>query len=228
MKKNAAVWIIPLAVLLGGCAHKSLNPDALKAIDRPAIVLRAQSAPELSLAERDASQVQRLRGRLNAFQMGERLRSAVIAHLPNVEPWTSIMPSVEVATVLDLLLVQDRAETPRYELLKERGSNTVLEITVKRSGLHYNPKTDKTGFFLEGSARLFHIGGGTLWKAPLALDSTRIPEFPGLIPSELSHDGYFDALNDFLFRLTEAMGAELSAGMPAARPLPGAEGVLDG
>ncbi len=214
MKKHAAAWTIALAVLLGGCAHKSLHPGDLQKVDRPAVVLRALSDPELLLAERDAAQAPRLRGRLNAFQMNERLRSAIIAHLPSAEPWSSIMPGVEVATVLDLLLVQDRAESPRYELLRDKGSNAVLEVTVKRSGLRYNPKTDKTGFFLEGSARLFFIGGGTLWKAPLALDSTRIPEFPGLEPSELSHDGYFDALNDFLFRLTEAMGTELSVGIP--------------
>lgn len=227
MKKNAALWIASFAMLLCGCAHKSLNPAALETIERPAIVLRALRDPELSLAERDASQEPRLRGRLNAFQMNERLRSAVIAHLPNVEPWTSIMPSVEVATALDLLLVQDRAESPRYELLKERGSNTVLEIKVERSGLRYNPKTDKTGFFLEGSARLFHIGGSTLWRAPLALDSTVLPEFPGLVPAELSHDGYFDALNDFLFRLTESMGAELSVGVPIERPTPAVEVIPD-
>jgi len=218
MTKNATLWIVPLALLLGACAHKSLNPEALGTIERPAIVMRAETDPQLALAEKDAAHEKRLRGRLNAFQMNERLRSAIIAHLPNVEPWTSIMPSVEVSTVLDLLLVQDRAESPRYELLKEKGANTVLEVIVERSGLRFNPETGKTGFFLQGRARLFHIGGDTLWKAPLELDSTEIPEFPGLVPAELSHDGYFDAFNDFLFRLTDPMGAELSAGIPIEPP----------
>jgi hypothetical protein len=207
----------PLTSLLAGCAHKQLDPSSLKSIERPAIVLRPLSDPELSLSQADADQTNRLRGRLNAFQISERLRSAIIAHLPSVEPWTSIMPSVEVATVLDLLLVQDKAEKPRYELLQEKGSNTVLEVTVRRCGLRFNAETNKTGFFLEGEARLFHIGGSTLWKAPLNLDSTLLPEFPGLVPAELSHDGYFDALNDFLFRLTDPMGLELAAGLPVQR-----------
>ena len=202
------------AILASGCAHKSLSPAALKTIDRPAIVLRMMSDPELSLSDEDADQVPRLRARINAFQMSERLRSALIHHLPNAEPWTDIMPSVEVATVLETLLVQDKAESPRYELLKQKGSNTVLEIVVNRAGLHFNPKTHKTGFFLDGKARLFHINGSTLWKSPLSLDSTELETFPGLQPRELHHDEYFNALNDFLFRLTEAAGEELAADLP--------------
>ncbi|GEM_PF-1409616 len=216
MNKNFMLLVLALltAILTSGCAHKSLSPSSLKTIDRPAIVLRMLGEPELSLSEQDADQVPRLRARINAFQMSERLRSALIHHLPNVEPWTDIMPSVEVATALDTLLVQDKAEAPRYELLTQKGSNTVLEIVVFRAGLHFNPKTKKTGFFLDGKARLFHINGSTLWKSPLSMDSTELESFPGLQPRELHHDEYFNALNDFLFRLTEAAGNELSADLP--------------
>ena len=159
MNKNFMLLVLALltAILTSGCAHKSLSPSSLKTIDRPAIVLRMLGEPELSLSEQDADQVPRLRARINAFQMSERLRSALIHHLPNVEPWTDIMPSVEVATALDTLLVQDKAEAPRYELLTQKGSNTVLEIVVFRAGLHFNPKTKKTGFFLDGKARLFAL-----------------------------------------------------------------------
>lgn len=222
MKKNKsfllllAIAIVALATFTG-CAHKSLNPESLKDVTRPAIVIRALSDPSLSLSDADAGEVQRLSGRLNGFQMGERLRSAMVHHLPNVDPWTDIMPSVEVSTALDTLLVQDKAESPRYELLAPRGCNTILEVLIEESGLHYNPETKKTGFFLTGKARMFHIDGGTLWKAPFSLDSTTIPEFPGLDPKELHHDEYFNALNDFLFRLTAPAMKELAGDLPTAQ-----------
>ena len=69
---------------------------------------------------------------------------------------------------------------------------------------------------MEGRASLFHIGGDLLWKSPFSLDSTTLADFPGLVPSELSHDGYFDALNDFLFRLTDPIGQELAGDMHTA------------
>ena len=214
------------AAFLSGCAHKAFNPASLKTIERPAVFVRAKSEPILELSEADAAHEKRLRARLNAFQMSERLRSAIVHHLPPVEPWINIMPSVEVSTALDRLLVQDTAEEPRYELLKQHGSNTVLEVFIDASGLRYNPKTKKTGFFLEGSARLFHIDGDTLWKAPFSMDSTLLADFPGLIPGELSHDGYFDSLNDFLFRLTQTAMSELSGGLPTEQNYEGRDDPL--
>lgn len=214
------------ASLLCACAHKPLDPRSLEEVRRLAIVVRVVEAaavnvaransgegrayPELSPADADAALAAQLAQQVGVFELEERIRAALVSRLPPLPPWTDSMPSIEVATSLDWLLVDDRSGPPDYRTLAARGSNSVLEIVVERHGVRH--RAGKTALFARGNARLFLLDGRTLWKAPFEVDQTADPEAPALDVVELRDGGYRDALVGLVGSVTEQIAKELSPG----------------
>lgn len=212
------------AVAAGGCAHKQLDVDSLDEVERLAIVARVVADPKVEAAridpregrayptatpqEADDALAADLKKQVSAFEVEERLRTAVIGRLPAVPPWSNAMPGVEVATALDAFLVDDRSGPPDYEVLQGRGSNTVLEIVIERYGLHRVGM--KTGLYLEGYGRMFLIDGSTLWKSPLKIDDALAMEGESLDVVTLRKGGYRDALIDIVGRLGEKVARDLA------------------
>ena len=220
---NVVGTLAVVAVAAGGCAHKQLDTGSLDEVERLAIVARVTADPQVEAArvdpregrayptatpeEADQALAAELKKQVSSFELEERLRSAIVGRLPATPPWSNAMPSVEVATALDALLVEDRSGPPDYEALLAHGSNAVLEIEIERFGLHR--VGTKTGLYLEGRGRLFKIEGGTLWKAPIKFDDARALEGESLDVVALRKGGYRDALIDLIGRVGETVAQEL-------------------
>jgi hypothetical protein len=214
------------ASLVCACAHKPLNPQSLQEVRRLAIVVRVVEAaevdvarvdsdegrayPELSPKEADAALAAQLAQQVGGFELEERIRAALVSRLPPTPPWSTAMPSIEVATSLDWLLVDDRSGPPDYRLLAKRGSNSVLEVVVESHGVRR--AAGKTALFARGNARMFLLDGSTLWKAPFDIDQTADPEAEALDVVELRDGAYREALTDVVGNVTDLLAKELSAG----------------
>jgi hypothetical protein len=163
---------IPLLVLaLGACAHHvTYAPEQGGKIRRLAIVVRVlgQASGEVPEAMRKGQTPEQIGKKLEAevspFEAAERLRSGLIEHLPDVPPWSTVVPSVQAESVLGSLLTVDRpVNTPEFDDLQRIGVDGVLYVEVERWGA--GTRDDQAGYFVRGNGRLFTLPDhDTLWR----------------------------------------------------------------
>lgn len=234
------------AVLVTGCAHAPLAPSALATIEKPAFVTRIEPgggprstvfrddgsshAARLSEKKLDAKEAdRRLSLRLekgseteramNRYQVADSLRAQVLAELPKEAPWTQIAPTTQVATTLESLLVDEATGSPPdVGRLASIGVDAVVEIVIEDFGLR--GEKGKAGIFLFGHARLFRLGGGTLYRRAFFSDELKAG-LEGLDPFEVANrPSLFSArLKALLEAIAHQIAVDLSPGQRMdARP----------
>jgi hypothetical protein len=109
-------------------------------------------------------------GSISRFELAESLRAQVVSGLPRRAPWTGgLVPPQDVARELESYLVQDASGSdPDYGRLKTLRVDAILELTVEDYGLR--SERARVGAFLVVTARLFRVGGPTLYRRHLVLD----------------------------------------------------------
>lgn len=101
---------------------------------------------------------------ITRFEVADSLRSSTLALLPAKQsPWSEVIHPVEVARVLESFLVNEvPANAPDYERLSALGADTVVEIVIEEYGMRSSG--GRAGAYLVGFARMFRIGGGTIYR----------------------------------------------------------------
>ncbi len=198
-----------LALLLAGCAHKSLRAGSLSDIHRLAVVVRVTSESRVALGgQADEALATALKRQVKRFEVGSRLREAVLSRLPSTPPWSQALSEVEVATALESLLVDDKMQPVDLEALRARGADGVLQLDVTEWGLH--SAQGKPGLYLRGEGRLTRIDGALLWGASIDHDDLADPAAEAADPIALRDGGFRDAIIGLLGRVGERLAGQLA------------------
>jgi hypothetical protein len=159
---------------------------------------------------------------VSRFQLSDGLRSALLALLPQVAPWTQSVPPAEVASLLESFLVEEvPANPPDYNLLRGLGADCVLELVVEDYGMR--SENGRAHAFLKGHARLFRIGQPDLWERHFERSLVGATN-PILDPFEVAKDGelFRDAMGGLIESVAEELAESLrTPGLPEpAAPVP--------
>jgi hypothetical protein len=176
------LWAVAVGMLAVGCAHHPLAGADLDRVRRPAFVSRIEdeAGPRATVFRDDASyggklkklepkeadrrlQVKLAKG-VTRFEISDRLRGATLAFLPQERPWTETADPAQVAGVLQSFLVEEvPANAPDYNLLKELGTDAVVEFVVEAYGMR--SRQGRAGAFIKGYGRMFFIDGREeIWR----------------------------------------------------------------
>ncbi|MBM4381659.1 MAG: hypothetical protein FJ086_20520 [Deltaproteobacteria bacterium] len=146
--------LLPL-LLLAGCAHRPLAPDAAARMRHPAFVVRVSPGGE------------GMEGVVR-YELAERLRAGLFQSLPRKAPWTGRVDPLAVMNALQLLLVQDESTRPLdYANLRPLGADGVVELEVRRWGLRRDAKAGDA-VYVEVEGRVFLLDGADLWRGTVA------------------------------------------------------------
>jgi hypothetical protein len=162
------VLVVPLA-LAAACAHAPLAQEEAQRMVHPAFVVRVAGKGEGL-------------GGVPRYELAERLRAGLFQALPRKAPWTGRVDPLAVVRELQLLLVQDEADTePDFGALRNVGADGVVDVKVERWGR--KPGKDKVPpqVFAEGRARAFLLSGGTIWSGRVEV---QLPAAEGLTEGE--------------------------------------------
>ncbi|MGC4113464.1 MAG: hypothetical protein QM765_02095 [Myxococcales bacterium] len=212
-----------LACLLTGCAHAQLSEGSLTDVHRLAVVVRASPGPSVSVAaagenkayptlaasESDARLKETLSKQVTVFEIEERLRATLMAHLPETAPWSTAMPAAEVATVLQSLLVVDRTQPVDYDALRGAGADAVLELKVAEWGVRH--QAGKSGLYLKGAGKLFRLPGKSgIWANTLDIDLAKDPEVEAVDVIAVRNGGFREAVITLLEKLSARVAGQLA------------------
>jgi hypothetical protein len=216
-----------VAALAGvACAPHRLDPDHARDLRRLAVISRVAKGPAASVAsagakgvpgeaaeeaaeESDRALAEALARQVRPFEMAERVRVSLLAHLPAAHPWTQVMPPIEVATALDSLLVEDATAPVDYAALQRRGVDSVLLLEVSEYGVH--GRAGAVGLYMKGKGRLFVLGGPTLWSGALDYDQLEAGGDPA-DTAALGKGGFRDAVIELLDQMSARVAASLAGG----------------
>lgn len=220
--------------VLSACAHQPLDVDAVVALDRPAIFGRIEEAagPVSTVFRDDASfgpRLQRLDAKegdrrlaaklahgipeqasITRFEVADSLRAQTVALLPKVRPYRSVLEPARVASVLESFLVDEvPANVPDYERLVPLGADSVLEIVIEQYGMR--AEKGQAGVFVVGNARLFKIGGATLYTRRFFSDELKAG-LPGVDPFAVAKNpGLFrDRLKNIITAIAQQVATDVS------------------
>lgn len=148
---------------------------------------------------------------MNRFEIADTLRTQVLMRLPNQRPWSALLDATQVAHALQSYLVEEvPANAPDYDRLLELGGDSVVEIIVERYGVR--AEKGKAGIFLVGTARIFRIGGGTLYLRKFVSDELAAG-LPGLDPFEIARKNpqpYLTRLHTMLVAIAIQIAKDLT------------------
>lgn len=210
---------ILVALAGSACAPHRLDPGDARDLRRLAVISRVKKGPTAAVSrdpagapargaeESDRALAEALARQVRAFELAERLRSSLLAHLPATRPWTQVMPPIEVATALDALLVEDATSPVNYDALRARGADSVLLLEVSDYGVH--SRAGATGLFVKGQGKLFVLGGPTLWLGRLDYDQLD-PGGDPADPAALRSGGFRDAVIELLDRMSTRVAASMA------------------
>jgi len=221
--------LLVAAVLLGGCAHRSLTGSELDRVKQPAFVSRIEEnagpkalvfradghyrpkLKKLDPAEADRRLVLKLAKGLTRFELSDRLRASTLRALPQVRPWTRTVDPARVASVLESYLVDEvPANPPDFDLLKPLGADAVVEFVIQSYGL--KSEMGAAYAFFEGHARMFRLDSGAeLWRTRIEVDGKKEGR-PGLDPLRVAQEPelYQQEMSVLVDGLAETLAAELS------------------
>lgn len=181
MRRNR-LSLLGLLVLTSCTRHVGYDPDQGQKLQHVAIIVRmtgsaSAEVPDALLGGQLPEKVaKQLDQNLNQFETSERLRSALVEHLPDQPPWNSIVPTVQAETVLGSLLTVDRpVKPPEFDLLQQIGVDGVLYIQIERWGA----RTDdgKSGLFMAGTGKFLTLPDhDTIWQSKLESASGNLGE----------------------------------------------------
>lgn len=240
-----ALWLLS-SVFVVGCAHAPLDPAALERLERPAFIARieegagprstvfrddgasyADRLKKLDTREADRRLAQKLEKgsdkekSINRYQLADTLRAQVLADLPKGAPWSRVAPPAQVATLLESFLVDEvPANAPDVTRLSPLGVDSIIEIVVEDYGLR--SQGGKAGIFLYGTARLYRIDGGTLYRRSFFSDELKAG-LDGLDPFEVAKRPsiYAARMRTMLEAIAKQIALDLSPGLRASqRDLP--------
>jgi hypothetical protein len=222
MNRFGPAVAIVVAVAGLACAPHRLDPGRARDLRRLAVVSRVAKGPAASVAsagakgapgeaveEANRALAEALARQVRPFEMAERVRVSLLAHLPTAHPWTQVMPAIEVATALDSLLVEDATVLVDYAALQQHGADSVLLLEVSEYGVHSRAGT--VGLYMKGKGRLFVLGGPTLWSG--ALDYDQLEDGgESADPAALGKGGFRDAVIELLDQMSARVAASLAGG----------------
>jgi hypothetical protein len=184
---RAKLWL----VLLSSCAHSQLSSGDLSEVTRPAFVSRVveNAGPQSDVFRGDSSYTTRLQnlsaaegdrrlanklttlGSMTGFQLSDTLRASVVDLLPARRPWTETVNPADVARVLETFLVREEStREPDYERLKSVSADAVVELIIESYGMR--SRAGRCGVFVQGTARMFRLNGGTLYRRQFISDES--------------------------------------------------------
>jgi hypothetical protein len=183
----------PLALVLfavAGCSHTQLSGEDLDRVHRPAYVGRvSDGAGPKAQGPNEAQQVTSMNSAIGRFEMSERLRTQVAGGLRGEKPWSNAVPAAQVASALELFLVERVPPVPPdYARLKPLGADAVVELVIEDYGVQ--PEGSGSRTYVKGYGRMFLLSDGSeLWRAPFdrssagaglpALDASALASDPG-------------------------------------------------
>lgn len=227
-----------------GCAHQPVSSAALDSLERLAFIARIEEGSPRSVVFRDdaASYRERLKSldareadrrlglkldkgtdserSLSRHQVSDVLRVSVLGLLPKEAPWTRVAPQAQVATLLESFLVDEvPANAPDLTRLQPLGIDSVLEIVVEDYGLR--SVGGKAGIYLLGTARLYRVNGGTLYRRAFISDELKAG-LPPLDPFEVAKrpSVYADRLKSMLETIASQIARDLTPADRVAHAAP--------
>jgi hypothetical protein len=242
-------WLLA-AVLFAGCAHNSLSSGELDSVQRPAFIARtlANAGPKgrvfdsdgayktklngMNPSEADRRLVKKLARGMNRWEVSERLRASTAALLPKDAPWNNAVDPADVARVLQSLLVEEEgAGSPDYQLLKGVDADSVIEIVIEDYGLRSS--SGKAGPFVRGYGRMFKLRSGQeMWHRSFEVDQVsdgeanldpfRVAKTPELFRTEMA--SLIDAVAEQFAKDLTPQGRSRGGGEPGTKeslPSPG-------
>jgi len=162
------------AVLCAGCFHSvSYDAEQAERLSHVAVLVRvlgeaSAEVPADALGGLTSEQAgDKLEGAMSPFEAAERIRSALVQHLPEAPPWNTIVPSVQVETALGSLLTVERpVQRPDFDVLQQLGIDGVVYVEITAWGARTEGET--AGYFIRGRARMLSLPEhDTLWAAPV-------------------------------------------------------------
>jgi hypothetical protein len=109
---------------------------------------------------------------ISRFEIADSLRATLVSLLPQQAPWIEVVAPGEVARVLESLLVQEAPGTATdVSRLSTIGVDTVVEIVVEEYGLR--SEGGKAGAYLVGSARMYRLAGGEVYRRDFFSDDLK-------------------------------------------------------
>ena len=220
-------FLVVAALVLSGCASQNLKARDLDSVSRPAFISRFEddAGPHSRVFSEDATYTDKLKKlapteadrRLAAklekavtrFEVSERLRVATVRQLPAERPWTTAVDPAQVASVLEIFLVQPSGP-PDYDLLKPLGADSVVEFVIQDYGMR--SEKGRAGAFLKGYARMFWLKGrAEIWHHNFKVDQVA-EGAEHLDPFKVGKDPaiFRTQLTDMLEPLAEQFAKELS------------------
>jgi len=226
-----------LAVLAAaGCSHTQLSGADLDGVKRPAYVARvaegagpkADGVHTAEPAPSEAQLVTSMNAAVGKFEMSERLRSQLASALRGEKPWSNAVPAAQVASALELFLVERvPAVPPDYSRLKPLGADAVVELVIEDYGLRGG--SDGAQSYVRGYGRMFLLSDGSeLWRAPFE----RTGDAAGLRvldPSAVAAEGapYAAQMRTLLDGAAKGLAGELTPpGRVGGAPTPAGTGEL--
>jgi hypothetical protein len=177
-----------------------------------AVVVRVLGIPQVELedhlpAGKTEAQVRQVLGAtMSAFELSERVRSAMLQRLPAGPPFADLAPANQVDSALGSLLTVERVDgPPNFQDLRPLGVDGVLYVEIAERGAVVDE--GRAVLFLRGQGRMFTLDGdSTEWREPFDL---RGPA-DGLQGDWLAGG---DALHSIWSNLSEHVGQKLAVSL---------------
>jgi len=197
---------------VAGCSHTQLSGADLDRVHRPAYVGRvADGAGPKGPGPNESQQISAMNAAIGRFEMSERLRTQVAGGLKGEKPWADAVPAAQVASALELFLVERVPPVPPdYARLKPLGADAVVELVIEDYGVRSEEGAART--YVKGYGRMFLLSDGSeLWRAPF--DSTSAGAgLPALNAAAIASDSgpYGAQMRALLDSAAKGMAAELT------------------
>lgn len=217
-----------LALLLSGCAHGPLSPQAARRLHEVAIVPRVEAPPVAWVARGDrglapgggaraydAELEAAVARAVTGYELEEALRAAFTAELGAPPPWRLASP-LDVASALGTLLARERE--PDWSALVPLGVDGVFDLAVVGWGLWDAGPEAPTAGWMVVRARLLEPGSGrVLWSSEVRVNRSEAPA-PGSTAVETGEGPPSPgAVRSALGEVVDAAAARLARDLGIAR-----------